>query len=121
MPGPRGALGRLCLAAHAPPAADDLDSLRVLAAMGAAWLPDPARGPARRGRRAIDPRVALLTHRERQVLALLGRGLSNAALGDELGIAAGTVKTHVERILHKLQVGDRTQAAVFASQHGLAA
>uniref|UniRef100_UPI0005BB0273 response regulator transcription factor n=1 Tax=Xanthomonas sp. SHU 308 TaxID=1591201 RepID=UPI0005BB0273 len=55
-----------------------------------------------------------------QVLALLSRGLTNAALGAELGISAGTAKVHVERILHKLQVADRTQAAVVAVQAGVA-
>ena len=55
------------------------------------------------------------------MLALLPRGLTNAALAAELGISAGTVKVHVERILHKLQVGDRTQAAVYAVQTGLSA
>jgi DNA-binding NarL/FixJ family response regulator len=68
-----------------------------------------------------DPRLARLTPRERQVLALLPRGLSNAALGAELGIATGTVKVHVERILQKLGLGDRTRAAVYAVQHGLVA
>lgn len=121
VPGPRGPLGRICMAARAAPPRDDLDSLAVLAALAAGWIHDPARGAPRRARRGGDPRLALLTERERQVLALLGRGLSNAALGRELGIAAGTVKTHVERILHKLEVADRTQAAVFASQHGVAA
>ncbi len=54
------------------------------------------------------------------MLALLSRGLTNAALGAELGISAGTAKVHVERILHKLQVADRTQAAVVAVQAGVA-
>ena len=46
------------------------------------------------------------------------RGLTNAALARELGIAGGTVKVHIERILHKLDLRDRTQAAVYAVDHG---
>lgn len=116
---PPVAAGLLAIAVPAPLPSDDIDALHVLAAMGAGFAVEPAR-VARRPRRA-DPRLARLTPRERQVLALLPRGLSNAALGAELGIAAGTVKVHVERILQKLAVGDRTQAAVYATQHGLSA
>jgi DNA-binding CsgD family transcriptional regulator len=65
-------------------------------------------------------RIDLLSPRERQVLALLPRGYSNADLGRELGIAAGTAKIHVERILRKLECRDRTQAAVLASLAGAA-
>jgi DNA-binding NarL/FixJ family response regulator len=54
------------------------------------------------------------------VLALLPRGLTNAGLGAELGISTGTAKVHVERILQKLQLSDRTQAAVYAVQAGMA-
>jgi len=75
---------------------------------------------AQPGRRSADPRLASLTRRERQVLALLPRGLTNAALAEELGIAPGTAKVHVERILHKLALADRTQAAVFAMRQGVA-
>lgn len=113
------ASGLLAVAVPAPLPDDDVDALRVLAAMAAGFAAEPARAP-RRPRRA-DPRLARLTPRERQVLALLPRGLSNAALGAELGIAPGTVKVHVERILQKLGVVDRTQAAVYAAQHGLSA
>ena len=60
----------------------------------------------------------MLTPRELQVFALLPRGLTNAAMADELGIAACTVKTHVERILQKLGLDDRTQAAVRAAECG---
>ncbi|NEL79743.1 MAG: response regulator transcription factor, partial [Xanthomonas perforans] len=65
-------------------------------------------------------RLAALSKREKQVLSLLPRGLTNATLAAELGISPGTVKVHVERILQKLEVKDRTQAAVYAVQAGLA-
>lgn len=116
---PAVATGLLAVALPVEPSQDDLDVLDVLAAMAAGFAAEPAR-PVRRPRR-VDPRLSRLTPRERQVLALLPRGLSNAALGEELGIATGTVKVHVERILQKLGLGDRTRAAVYAVQHGLAA
>lgn len=59
-----------------------------------------------------------LTPREREIFALLPSGLSNNALGAKLGIAPGTAKIHVERILNKLGVKDRTQAAVKAVELG---
>lgn len=59
-----------------------------------------------------------LTPREREVFALLSYGHSNAALGKLLEIAPGTVKIHVERILNKLSLKDRTQAAVKAVELG---
>lgn len=60
-----------------------------------------------------------LTPREREVFALLPSGKSNAELGKLLGISGGTVKIHVERILSKLDLNDRTQAAVKAVMLGL--
>lgn len=59
-----------------------------------------------------------LTPREREILALLPAGLSNNELGIKLGIASGTAKIHVERVLNKLGVKDRTQAAVKAVELG---
>ena len=61
-----------------------------------------------------------LTPREREVLALVARGLANKRIAQELGIAEKTVKIHVSRILHKLGVADRTQAALYAVREGLA-
>jgi DNA-binding NarL/FixJ family response regulator len=73
-------------------------------------------GPARS--EADQSALETLTPREREVFALLPAGLSNNELGRKLGIAPGTAKTHVERILNKLGVKDRTQAAVKAVELG---
>jgi two-component system, NarL family, response regulator LiaR len=59
-----------------------------------------------------------LTPREREVLALIGRGLANKRIALELGIAEKTVKTHVSSVLSKLGVADRTQAALYAARLG---
>jgi len=78
----------------------------------AAPAPAPAPAPPR-----AEPG---LTPREREVLALVARGLANKRIAQELGIAEKTVKIHVSRILHKLGVADRTQAALYAVREGLA-
>jgi DNA-binding NarL/FixJ family response regulator len=61
-----------------------------------------------------------LTEREREVLGLLGRGYSNAAIASHLGLTEGTVRNHVSAVLGKLGVSDRTQAALIALRSGLA-
>ncbi|MFV2143775.1 response regulator [Isoptericola sp. G70] len=93
---------------------------RVLARLGGAPpppsdadVPDPAP-------READPRLDGLTPREVDVLAALGRGLSNQDISAELVISEATTKTHVSRVLAKLQVPSRMQAAVVARQSGLA-
>jgi DNA-binding NarL/FixJ family response regulator len=67
-----------------------------------------------------DPRAASLTDREREVLRAVARGESNAEIAAGLVLSELTEKTHVARILGKLGLRDRTQAAVFAHTHGLA-
>lgn len=66
-----------------------------------------------------DAGFATLTPREREVLGLLGRGMTNAAIARELVVAEKTVKTHVSSILAKLRLADRTQAALYAARLGL--
>lgn len=66
------------------------------------------------------PELARLTPREHEVLAGLGRGLSNRDLAEELFITEKTIKTHVSSILMKLGLADRVQAALFAVRVGLA-
>ncbi|MFB2763529.1 MULTISPECIES: response regulator transcription factor [Marinobacter] len=63
--------------------------------------------------------LSLLSPREKEVMSLLPRGMSNARIAATLDIAPGTVKTHVERILKKLQLEDRAQAAAFAVESKL--
>jgi two-component system, NarL family, response regulator LiaR len=60
-----------------------------------------------------------LTPREREVLALIGRGMANKVIARELGLSEKTVKAHVSNILAKLGVTDRTQAALYAVRAGL--
>lgn len=69
----------------------------------------PATGPT-------ETDLARLTRRELEVLALIREGMTNKAIARELGIGAGTVKVHVEKVIAKLGVTDRTQAAVFAAR-----
>ena len=63
--------------------------------------------------------VPALTRRERQVLELMGRGLGNRAIADELFISENTVKNHVRSLHEKLQVHSRTEAVVRAAQEGI--
>lgn len=70
-------------------------------------------------RPSLLPPEEPLTGRESQVLRLVAQGMTNREIGERLGIAPGTAKIHVERILAKLGVTDRTQAAVRAAALGL--
>ena len=66
-----------------------------------------------------DPRLAALTPRERDVVIGIANGMSNAEIGEKLGIAAGTIKAHVNALLSKLGVRDRVQATIVAYDLGL--
>jgi DNA-binding NarL/FixJ family response regulator len=77
-----------------------------------------AGGRMSRGAAARD-RIAALTDREREVLALLGAGLSNAEIARRLYIVEGTVKAYVSTILTRLDVRNRVQAAIIAHEAGL--
>src|SRR5690606_23755079 len=79
-----------------------------------------AGGRMARGAHARD-RVTALTEREREVLALLGAGLSNAEIARRLHIVEGTVKAYVSAILGRLGVRNRVQAAIIAYEAGLVA
>lgn len=124
--------------------ADD-QALAAVRAGAAAWLGkdvppaelEAAIRTVHRGGSVLDPAVATrvlsevahpggmdtgldqLTAREREVLALLGEGLTNKELAARLFVAEKTVKTHVSAVLSKLHLADRTQAALFAVRHGL--
>lgn len=73
-------------------------------------------------RRGAEPGAEVLqslSQREREVLTLMAEGLSNLQIAERLGIGEKTVKTHVSNVLGKLNVSDRTQAAVYAWKSGL--
>jgi DNA-binding NarL/FixJ family response regulator len=65
------------------------------------------------------PKPPPLTARERDILRLLAQGRENSAIASELVISSATVKTHVARLLDKLELENRVQAAVFAVRHGI--
>jgi DNA-binding NarL/FixJ family response regulator len=98
------------------------------AAAAAAAAPVSAQGPAPAtppAAPAIPPKlvaaVGSLTEREREVLGLVGEGLTNAEIAQRLFLADTTVKTHVHRIMGKLQARDRVQTALIAHRAGLVA
>jgi DNA-binding NarL/FixJ family response regulator len=106
------------------PAEDLQRAVRAVAA-GDSWLDPAVTGRVlaayREGPTPALPgtEVGSLTPREREVLALIGAGLSNTEIAGELTLGEGTVKTHVGHIFAKLGLRDRAAAVVFAFDHGL--
>ncbi|MDN4171955.1 response regulator transcription factor [Nocardioides sp. SOB77] len=113
--GPEELLGAI-RTVHAGDSVVAPSTTRRLLEQFAAVLPDP-RGAAEQ---PADDRLAVLTEREREVLALVGRGLSNTEIAAELVVAETTVKTHVGRLLAKTGSRDRVQLVVLAYETGLA-
>ncbi len=107
------------------PAEELLAGVRIVARGDALLDPSVTRAVieeyGRRPRRRDDLARQLeeLTAREREVLERLARGLSNAEIAAELVVSDGTVKTHVARVLHKLDLRDRVQAVIFAYESAL--
>ncbi|MFI9328409.1 LuxR C-terminal-related transcriptional regulator [Kitasatospora sp. NPDC052868] len=102
-----------------------IGAVQLAAAGGSVFLPAP---PAARTHQAVPPphaaepppQQAGLTGREREVLAKLGLGLSNAEIGRELALAEATVKKHLTQAMRKTGQSDRLRAALYAHRHGLA-
>ncbi|BCB78497.1 response regulator transcription factor [Phytohabitans flavus] len=109
------------------PAADLVHAVRVVASGEALLAPSVTRRliaefAARPSRNRPRPTaLSTLTPRETEVLRLIARGLSNSEIADDLVVAEQTVKTHVGRILAKLNLRDRAQAVVLAYETGLVA
>jgi DNA-binding NarL/FixJ family response regulator len=96
-------------------------AIRTVHAGDALITPSSTRRLIEHGARpaASGPELAVLTVRERDVLALLARGLSNAEIAGALVVEPSTVKSHVASLLAKLGVRDRVQAVIYAYEHGL--
>jgi DNA-binding NarL/FixJ family response regulator len=107
------------------PAEQLVEAIRVVAAGDSLLAPSVTRRVIEefvRQQRRGDPPPELesLTAREREVLELLAHGRTNAEIAAELVVSHGTTKTHVARVLQKLDLRDRVQAVIFAYENGLA-
>ena len=104
---------------------DVLDAIRVVARGDALLAPSVTRRLIEElaarpdADRAAPPQLDILTDREREVLALVGRGLSNAEIGARLFVSPATAKTHVSHVMTKLYARDRAQLVVIAYESGL--
>jgi len=99
-----------------------INTIQTVAAGGSIIEPQLLRSLLRRISAMPAPResrLERLTNREEDVLILLGKGLSNREIADQLVLSTETVKSHVSAILSKLHLSDRTQAAIYAVRHGL--
>jgi DNA-binding NarL/FixJ family response regulator len=107
------------------PPADLLAAIHVVAAGDALLAPRVTRRLIEEFARRPEPAavapaaLAALTDREREVLALVARGLSNAEIAERLFVSAATTKTHVSRVLAKLAARDRAQLVMLAYETGL--
>jgi DNA-binding NarL/FixJ family response regulator len=106
--------------------AEELHRAVRVVAEGGAWLDPAVTGRVLATYRAAtppapghDPGLDTLTSREREVLALIGHGKTNAEIAAELFVGEGTVKTHVNHVFAKLQLRDRAAAVVYAFDHQL--
>ena len=104
--------------------ADMLRAIRLVAAGESLLSPSVTRRviasfTSRSALRRPHPRLAELTEREREVLGLIGEGLSNAEIADRLVVSPATARTHVSRAMTKLGARDRAQLVVIAYQSGL--
>ena len=107
--------------------AEDLQRAVRIVADGGAWLDPAVTGRVLATYRAMPDAPTVqptatetLTAREREVLGLIGRGLTNAEIAIELRVGEGTVKTHVNHLFAKLRLRDRSAAIVYAYDHDLA-
>jgi DNA-binding NarL/FixJ family response regulator len=108
------------------PPADLVSALRAVASGDAVVSPSVTKrlldrflGPSGAGELRDASVLNVLTEREREVLVLIAKGLSNTELAQKLFLSEATVKTHVGRILAKLELRDRVQAVVLAYETGL--
>jgi DNA-binding NarL/FixJ family response regulator len=108
------------------PAEDLVDAIRIVAAGEALLAPSITRRLLDRVASRLPPAtenaipaLSELTEREMEVLKLVARGMSNAEIAEKLVVSETTVKTHVSRVLAKLDIRDRVQAVILAYETGL--